>query len=121
MSAHKGGGEQQYLLLSVRRARVTTLLFAFLLFLFSISEAQELPRQIDPLKVAMLSALFPGGGYFYLGEKEKGLAYLGSEASFALGGAFLEKYLSKKPKDELNPLFLLALKEHEFGVYTAYR
>ena len=107
-------------MLSVLLLRFITFSFALLFFFVSTSEAQD-PSRIDPLKAAMLSALFPGGGHFYLGEKEKGLAYLGSEMSLALGAIFLENELAKKPNDELNPLFLLALKGHELGVYTAYR
>ncbi|UCD83897.1 MAG: CPBP family intramembrane metalloprotease [Deltaproteobacteria bacterium] len=65
--------------------------------------------------------MFPGGGHFYLGESREGIIYLGSELSLAGAGYYLNSSLEKEPREELNLLYILAIKEHELGIFTAYR
>ncbi len=100
--------------------KVLPIVLTGVLLVLAELQAAEAARRSPPT-AAFLSAIFPGGGHFYLGESRKGLIYLGSELSLAGAGYCLDKSLEKEPREELNLLYILALKEHELGIFTAYR
>ncbi len=109
--------ESQY---NVLESKVLPIVLTGVLLVLVEFHSAEAGRR-DPPTAAFLSAIFPGGGHFYLGESGKGLIYLSSELSLVGAGYCLDESLEKEPREELNFLYILALKEHELGIFTAYR
>ncbi len=75
----------------------------------------------QPLRSALLLALIPGGGHFYLGESEAGATYAGTILPLIGGGVWLDRSNDRLGRDEINTLGLLALKEWELSLFTTYR
>ena len=78
-------------------------------------------RWISPSEAAFWAALFPGGGHFYLHEHKKGAALAATEFSFLGGGIYLDVSRDNCSLTDYNPLYLLAMKEHELSIFLAFR
>lgn len=74
------------------------------------------------LRSALLFALIPGGGHFYLGESEAGAAYMGSILPLIGSGVWLDRKNQRLERDdEINAFWVLASKELELSLFTTYR
>lgn len=76
----------------------------------------------DVVEKTLLWSLVPGGGHFYLGETRTGAAYAGSMLSLGGAAVWLDQENDEEERDdEVNTFLLLAIKEWELSLFTAYR
>jgi membrane protease YdiL (CAAX protease family) len=80
------------------------------------------PSDRNRMAAALMWGIIPGGGHYYLGEHKTGTAYAGSILSLVGASAWLDDRNRKlEHHDEVNSLWLLAIKEWELSLFTTYR
>jgi hypothetical protein len=96
----------------------------------AISRAAVVPFGRRPKLAAGFSVLCPGCGYFYLGEPERALGFLGAEAALILAGfAVLNDSPLVRYSDghiahdggRSTPLFMAAQNLWFYGIFASYR
>jgi len=110
-----------------RTIRVKFVLVAALALFSSLTYAEEntdFHIQNNPYSVqkALRWSLIPGGGHYYLGEKEVAFNYMAVMSGFSAGGIWLGIRNDDLGRDdEANTFWLLSLKTWELSVFTTYR
>lgn len=93
------------------------IMICFILLLVSVGDVTA-----DSLGEAIGWNILPGGGHFYLGEFEEGIAYLSSISVFGAAGVWMEERNEKLDRyDEVNSFYIIAQKIWELSFFTTYR